>query len=153
VLLTASCRITHPQRTMRSFFLGLFLGLLSFVSALSAAGSNLLVVVDDEADREKYSTFWSDLTCKQCRGIVAIVQSSQYELTIPYSKRLPDHIPRRQRCATLPLPTRRTRLLPPAPTPDQVKRHGPGPVTQHDRRICQCWFQRSPRPVRRECCS
>lgn len=53
---------------MRSFFLGLFLGLLSFVSALSAAGSNLLVVVDDDADKAKYSTFWSDLTCKQhCR--------------------------------------------------------------------------------------
>ena len=50
---------------MRSFTLGLLLGLLSFVSALSAAGSNLLVVVDDEADKGKYSTFWSDLTCKQ----------------------------------------------------------------------------------------
>lgn len=49
---------------MRSFFLGLFLGLLSFVSALSASGSNLLVVVDDEADKAKYSTFWSDLQCK-----------------------------------------------------------------------------------------
>jgi hypothetical protein len=50
--------------TMRSFFLGLFLALLSFVSALSAAGSKLLVVVDDEADKGKYSTFWSDLQCK-----------------------------------------------------------------------------------------
>lgn len=49
---------------MRSIFLGLFLGLLSFVSALSAVGSNLLVVVDDEADRGKYSTFWSDLQCE-----------------------------------------------------------------------------------------
>jgi len=48
---------------MRSFFLGLFLALLSFVSALSAAGSKLLVVVDDEADKGKYSTFWSDLQC------------------------------------------------------------------------------------------
>lgn len=49
---------------MRSFFLGLFLALLSFVSALSAVGSKLLVVVDDEADKGKYSTFWSDLQCK-----------------------------------------------------------------------------------------
>jgi hypothetical protein len=55
----------HNTTTMRSFILGLLLGLLSFVSALSAAGSNLLVVVDDEADKGKYSTFWSDLTCKQ----------------------------------------------------------------------------------------
>lgn len=50
---------------MRSIFLGLFLGLLSFVSALSAAGSKLLVVVDDETDKAKYSTFWSDLQCEQ----------------------------------------------------------------------------------------
>lgn len=49
---------------MRSIFLGFLLGLLGFVSALSAAGSNLLVVVDDEADRGKYSTFWGDLQCK-----------------------------------------------------------------------------------------
>jgi oligosaccharyltransferase complex subunit beta len=49
---------------MRSFFLGLFLALLSFVSALSAVGGKLLVVVDDEADKGKYSTFWSDLQCK-----------------------------------------------------------------------------------------
>ena len=60
---------------MRSFTLGLLLGLLSFVSALSAAGSNLLVVVDDEADKGKYSTFWSDLTCKQHCRITAIQQS------------------------------------------------------------------------------
>ena len=49
--------------------LGLFLALLSFVSALSAAGSKLLVVVDDEADKGKYSTFWSDLQCKSFTAI------------------------------------------------------------------------------------
>ena len=54
---------------MRSFFLGLFLALLSFASALSAAGSKLLVVVDDEADKGKYSTFWSDLQCKSFTAI------------------------------------------------------------------------------------
>ena len=59
----------HTQLTMRSFFLGLFLALLSFVSALSAAGSKLLVVVDDEADKGKYSTFWSDLQCKSFTAI------------------------------------------------------------------------------------
>jgi hypothetical protein len=88
---------------MRSFFLALFLGLLGFVSALSAAGSNLLVVVDDEADKGKYSTFWSDLTCKQrCRDN-DIRHSLRLKLINPYSKRLPTHLPRRQRCTALPL--------------------------------------------------
>jgi hypothetical protein len=74
---TIDCSLSHHTNTntMRSFFLALFLGLLGFVSALSAAGSNLLVVVDDEADKGKYSTFWSDLTCKQHSRINAIRHS------------------------------------------------------------------------------
>ena len=48
---------------MRSVLLGLLLGLLSIVSALSAAGSKLLVIIEDEAERSKYSTFWTDLEC------------------------------------------------------------------------------------------
>jgi hypothetical protein len=74
---TIDCCLSHHTNTntMRSFFLALFLGLLGFVSALSAAGSNLLVVVDDEADKGKYSTFWSDLTCKQHSRINAIRHS------------------------------------------------------------------------------
>jgi hypothetical protein len=76
-LCTIDCSLSHHTNTyiMRSFFLALFLGLLGFVSALSAAGSNLLVVVDDEADKGKYSTFWSDLTCKQRCRINAIRHS------------------------------------------------------------------------------
>ncbi|KAK4502638.1 hypothetical protein PRZ48_006064 [Zasmidium cellare] len=46
---------------MRLPLLGLLLGLLSFVSALSASGSKLLVVIEDEADKGKYSQFWTDL--------------------------------------------------------------------------------------------
>lgn len=40
----------------------LFLALFSAVHALSSTGSRLLVVTEDSAaDKEKYSTFWSDL--------------------------------------------------------------------------------------------
>ncbi|KAK5710778.1 oligosaccharyl transferase glycoprotein complex, beta subunit [Elasticomyces elasticus] len=46
---------------MRLRVLGLLLGLLGFVSALSAQGKELLVVVDDESDVSKYSQFWADL--------------------------------------------------------------------------------------------
>ncbi|KAK5144553.1 oligosaccharyl transferase glycoprotein complex, beta subunit [Rachicladosporium monterosium] len=46
---------------MRLRLFGLALGLLGFVSALSAQGQNLLVVIEDESDKTKYSQFWSDL--------------------------------------------------------------------------------------------
>lgn len=46
---------------MRLPLLGLLLGFVSFVSALSAAGSKLLVVIEDEADKSKYGQFWKDL--------------------------------------------------------------------------------------------
>ena len=46
---------------MRLPLLGLLLGLLSYVSALSAVDSKLLVVIEDEADKTKYSQFWNDL--------------------------------------------------------------------------------------------
>jgi len=48
---------------MRPILLGLLLGLLSFVSALSAVGGKLLVIIEDESERSKYSTFWTDLEC------------------------------------------------------------------------------------------
>lgn len=38
------------------------LGWLNIVSALSATSSKLLVVIDEDADKAKYSHFWSDLT-------------------------------------------------------------------------------------------
>ncbi|KAK4542533.1 hypothetical protein LTR36_006786 [Oleoguttula mirabilis] len=46
---------------MQLRLLGLLLGLLGFVSALSAQGPKLLVVLEDEAEKSKYSQFWSDL--------------------------------------------------------------------------------------------
>jgi oligosaccharyltransferase complex subunit beta len=47
---------------MQLRILGLLLGLSSLVAALSAQGNKLLVVIDDEADKSKYSHFFSDLT-------------------------------------------------------------------------------------------
>ncbi|QIW95627.1 hypothetical protein AMS68_001145 [Peltaster fructicola] len=46
---------------MRSLLLSLCLGFFTLVSALSAQGNKLLVVIDDEADRSKYSRFWTSL--------------------------------------------------------------------------------------------
>ncbi|KAK0279120.1 oligosaccharyl transferase glycoprotein complex, beta subunit [Friedmanniomyces endolithicus] len=46
---------------MRLRLFGLALGLLGFVSALSAQGQNLLVVIENESEKTKYSQFWSDL--------------------------------------------------------------------------------------------
>lgn len=46
---------------MRLPLIGLLLGLLSLVSALSATGSKLLVILEDESDKSKYSQFIEDL--------------------------------------------------------------------------------------------
>ncbi|USW52699.1 Putative dolichyl-diphosphooligosaccharide--protein glycosyltransferase 48kDa subunit [Septoria linicola] len=46
---------------MRLSIFSLLLGIVSFVSALSAEGSKLLVVIDEDADKTKYSQFWVDL--------------------------------------------------------------------------------------------
>lgn len=46
---------------MQVRILGLLLGLLGFVAALSAQGPKLLVVLEEQGERSKYSHFWSDL--------------------------------------------------------------------------------------------
>ncbi|KAF2858083.1 dolichyl-di-phosphooligosaccharide-protein glycotransferase [Piedraia hortae CBS 480.64] len=46
---------------MRLPVLGLLLSLLSFAASLSATGSNVLVVIEEEADKNKYRQFWTDL--------------------------------------------------------------------------------------------
>lgn len=38
-----------------------FVALLGLVQALSSSGSRLLVVVEEAAEKAKYSTFWKDL--------------------------------------------------------------------------------------------
>lgn len=50
---------------MRFSIIGLLLGIVTFVSALSAEGSKLLVVIDEDADKTQYSQFWSDLAGMQ----------------------------------------------------------------------------------------
>lgn len=56
----------HPHTTtMRLPLLGLLLGLISGIAALSTQGSRLLVVIEDDADKSKYSHFWSDLEGKK----------------------------------------------------------------------------------------
>ena len=51
---------------MRWLLSGLLLALLGTVQALSTTGNRLLVVIDDVADKDLYSKFWTDLEC-ECR--------------------------------------------------------------------------------------
>jgi oligosaccharyltransferase complex subunit beta len=46
---------------MRWLFSFLLLWLGAVVSALSESGSRLLVILEDSAEKDKYSTFWGDL--------------------------------------------------------------------------------------------
>ena len=50
---------------MRLRILGLLVGLLGLVSALSAQGNKLLVVLEEEADKSRYGQFWSSLSGKR----------------------------------------------------------------------------------------
>jgi hypothetical protein len=53
-----------PEATMRVQLISLLLGFLGLVSALSSTGSKLLVILEEEADKSKYSQFWTDLESK-----------------------------------------------------------------------------------------
>ena len=46
---------------MRWLLSTLFLALLSLSHALSSSGSRLLVVIEEAAEKEKYSQLWGDL--------------------------------------------------------------------------------------------
>lgn len=46
---------------MRTFLSFLLLGLLGLVSALSSAGTRLLIVQEDASEKALYSQFWADL--------------------------------------------------------------------------------------------
>lgn len=55
--------ISLPQQSpiMRAVISYLLLCLASFVAALSATGSRVLVVLEDAAEKGKYATFFADL--------------------------------------------------------------------------------------------
>ena len=46
---------------MRCFFSVLLFTLFSVIHGLSSTGSRLLVVIEETADKPKYSQFWGDL--------------------------------------------------------------------------------------------
>ena len=46
---------------MRCFLPLLLLGLVSLVQAISISGSRLLVIIEEAAEKIKYSTLWNDL--------------------------------------------------------------------------------------------
>jgi len=49
---------------MRWFLSWLLLAFVSLVGALSSSGNRLLVVLEDAAEKDKYSQLWGDLECK-----------------------------------------------------------------------------------------
>jgi hypothetical protein len=53
---------SHHEIRMRWFLSFLVLALLGVVQALSSSGSRLLVVIEELAEKDKYSKFWDDLT-------------------------------------------------------------------------------------------
>ena len=55
---------------MQLLLTGLLLGLVSLVSALSAVGSKLLVVIEADAEKAKYSQFWTDLESELSKSLV-----------------------------------------------------------------------------------
>ena len=53
---------------MRWLFSFLLLALLGVVQALSSSGDRLLVVLEELAEKDKYSEFWEDLQCGQLQS-------------------------------------------------------------------------------------
>lgn len=51
---------------MRWLLSFLLLSFAAAVQALSSSGTRLLVILEDEADKGLYSTFWSDLEGELC---------------------------------------------------------------------------------------
>lgn len=50
---------------MRWLFCSLLLALIGFVNGLSSSGNRVLVVIEEAAERENYSTFLGDLEGEQ----------------------------------------------------------------------------------------
>jgi oligosaccharyltransferase complex subunit beta len=61
---------------MRSLVTLLLLALLAAVQAVSTAGNRLLVVLEDTAEKSKYSKFWGDLEGKTAHMILCLGRNS-----------------------------------------------------------------------------
>jgi len=65
--LAALCKVflwsttIRPLSIMRWLLSFLVLGLLGLTQALSSSGNRLLVVIEEAAEKDKYSQFWGDL--------------------------------------------------------------------------------------------
>ena len=64
----ATTRHNRSFRNMRYFLSWLLLAFVGLVGALSSSGSRLLVVLEDAAEKDKYSRLWEDLECKTARS-------------------------------------------------------------------------------------
>lgn len=70
---------TTTTTTMRWLLSFLLLGLLSVVQALSSSGSNLLVILEELAEKSKYSKYLADL---EGMGIWTIVLALQNDANL-----------------------------------------------------------------------
>jgi len=66
----ATTRYNRSFHNMRNFLSCLLLAFVGLVSALSSSGSRLLVVLEDAAEKDKYSRLWEDLECKMARSFM-----------------------------------------------------------------------------------
>ena len=73
---------------MRWFFSWLLLACTGLVSALSSSGSRLLVVLEDAAEKTKYSRLWDDLECKIARSFIRQRFNDRRADKLTYSKRI-----------------------------------------------------------------
>lgn len=109
----------HPF-TMLLRIWGLLLSLVSIVSALSATGNKLLVILEEESERNKYSQFWADLESEYISRLHTIANSSTN--TTPHRKRLLNNHTHAKGLLAFALPPWRTSLLPPPHPPSQIER-------------------------------
>lgn len=68
-------QLSHTMRLFSSICLLLW-GLFVSVQARSAVGDRVLVVLEDSAEKELYSKFWTDLECK------SMVECSEAEICV-----------------------------------------------------------------------
>ena len=130
---------------MRSLLSVLLLCLASTVAALSSSGSKLLVVLEDAAQKSKYSKFWKQLEGEFRHSVV----STQMQSLISYGAMYTDHVisynrqrllselPVAQNRRALPLPPRRKSLRPRPPPPSHIQSLRPCSHTQHTPRLPQ----------------